>query len=450
MNPFRNLVLIGIVVGLAVYLVLPNNPGFFGRPIEDHRGLDLVGGAQVLLEADLPEGVEVTDDQMETAAEIIEGRVNELGTSEAVVQRAGDRFIVVEIPQVSDPESAIATIKETALLEFVDFSGLTPEQAASLYGMRIQTDYGVAAGETLTTTGQTLPPYAQTVFHTVMTGDIIDNAAATTDDVGNYVVAFDLTSDGGRQFSDFTSTHLGQSLAIVLDKEVISAPTIEAAISDQGTITGSFTFEEANQLAVQLRYGRLPVPLKVVENRTVDPSLGADSLSKSLLAGAIGMGVVMLFMALYYRLPGVLADLAIIIYALITYALFRFIPVTLTLPGIAGLMLSTGSALDANILIFERLKEELRAGRTLRQAVTLAWERALPSIRDSNIATLITCGILYLFGNAFGATIVKGFSITLALGVFVSLFTAVLVTRTFLALVVERIKSINLQTWFGI
>jgi preprotein translocase subunit SecD len=188
----------------------------------------------------------------------------------------------------------------------------------------------------------------------------------------------------------------------------------------------------------------------VVETRTVGPTLGLDSLQKSLVAGLIGFSVVILFMILYYRLPGVVADIAIIIYAVLALALFRFIPITLSLAGIAGFLLSTGSALDANILFFERLKEELRTGRTLNQALDIGWKRAWPSIRDSNIAILITCAILFWFGSSFGATIVKGFSLTLALGVVVSLFVALIVTRTLLGLIVEYLKPTNFVKWFGI
>ncbi|MDD2696482.1 MAG: protein translocase subunit SecD, partial [Anaerolineales bacterium] len=228
-------------------------------------------------------------------------------------------------------------------------------------------------------------------------------------------------------------------------------PTINSAITEgNGVITGNFTLESANALAIQLRYGSLPIPLKIVETRTVGPTLGQDSLNRSLLAGAIGFSIVFLFMALYYRLPGLIADVAIIIYALLAYALFRYIPVTLTLPGVAGFLLSTGSALDANILIFERLKEELRAGRKLGQAIDLGWQRAWPSIRDSNVSTIITCAILFWFGSTFGATIVKGFSLTLVLGVGVSLFTAIVVTRTLLGLVLNYFQPKNLNRWFGI
>ncbi len=217
----------------------------------------------------------------------------------------------------------------------------------------------------------------------------------------------------------------------------------------KGEISGNYTIDSANQLAITLRYGRLSVPVEVVESRLISPTLGEDSLAKSLRAGLIGFIIVALFMLIYYRLPGLVAVLAITIYGLISFALFKMIPVTLTLPGIAGFLLSTGSALDANILIFERLKEELRNGRNLKQAVLLAWKRAWPSIRDSNIATIITSLILFWFGSTFGATIVKGFSLTLFLGVFVSLFTAIIVSRNFLNIVIDFIKPADHEKWFG-
>ena len=229
-------------------------------------------------------------------------------------------------------------------------------------------------------------------------------------------------------------------------------PVIQTAITDgQGQISGGdFTEQSVNELANTLRYGALPLPLKVVESRAVGPTLGADSVRKSVIAGAIGLAIVLLFMMLYYRLPGILAGLALVIYTLVTYALFRLIPVTLTLPGIAGFVLSIGMAVDANILIFERLKEELLAGRTIRQAVDLGWKRAWSSIRDSNISTLITCLILFWFGSTFGASLVKGFAITLALGVLVSMFTAITVTRTFLHVTLDRIDFSGHHKWFGL
>ncbi|HMN59755.1 MAG TPA: protein translocase subunit SecD, partial [Anaerolinea sp.] len=265
-------------------------------------------------------------------------------------------------------------------------------------------------------------------------------------------ISFTLTTKGAQIFRDYTTNNVGKYLAIVLDKKIISAPVIENPIPDgQGRISGSFTNQQANDLAIQMRYGSLPIPFKVVESRVIGPTLGQDSLNKSLIAGIVGFAIVILFMGIYYRLPGLMADLSIILYALITLALFRLIPVTLTLPGIAGFLLSTGSALDANILIFERLKEELRGGRTFMQALDLAWKRAFPSIRDSNIATLITCLILFWFGSSFGATIVKGFAFTLGLGIVVSLFTALVATRAFLYTLVDRTKPEAKDVkWYGV
>jgi preprotein translocase subunit SecD len=315
--------------------------------------------------------------------------------------------------------------------------GNTPLAAGTIIVTDVATSEAVEEGEQ--------------IWQTVMTGDMIDNVQVSRDPSGQYVIQFQLTSEGADIFAEYTTEHVGEFLGIVLDKTVISAPNVNEPITEgEGVISGAFTLESANNLAVQLRYGSLPIPLKVVETRTIGPSLGQDSLEKSLVALLIGFIVVILFMALYYRLPGALADISIIIYALVTFSIFRYIPVTLTLPGIAGFMLSTGSALDANILIFERLKEELRAGRKLNQAVDIAWKRAWPSIRDSNIATLITCGILFWFGSSFGATIVKGFSLTLAIGVVISLFTAIVVTRTLLNLFLSYVRDKDYSRWFGI
>ncbi len=447
MKPYRMLALIIVIAAIAIWMDLPNNPGIHiagvNRDIETRLGLDLVGGVQALLEADLPEGTEIDAESMRTATRIVENRVNGLGVTEAVVQQAGDRRIVVELPGETDPEKALETIKQTGLLEFVemDYSPL-PD------GMIIKTDFAVS-GETEST--DVITSTEETIYHTVMTGATIKNVGVTTGPAGGYEVAFELTDEGARLFSDYTSANSGKFLGIVLDKEVVSAPRIDEPITEgAGVIRGEFTIEDANSLAIQLRYGSLPIPMVIVESRTVGPTLGQDSLSQSLLAGMVGFTIMILFMALYYRIPGVIADVSIVIYALLAFALFRFVPVTLTLPGIAGLMLSTGSALDANILIFERLKEELRNGRRLSQAIDIAWVRAWPSIRDSNIATLITCAILFWFGSSFGATIVKGFSLTLALGVAVSLFSAAVVTRTLLNIILGYFKPANLERWFGI
>jgi preprotein translocase subunit SecD len=453
-RPYTMLAVIAVLVALALWIDLSDtitirNPiddtVMFSRNVGAVLGLDLRGGLQVLLEADLPEGTTATAEQMEVAKTIFDNRTNALGVSDSALQVAGNNRIVAEFPGVDDPDQIMGTLGETGLLEFVDLTGVSPLPAP---GTIINTDFGK---EEKVITVDTSLPEAERVYHTVMTGTVLDTVTVVPAQLSGYEIAFTTTSEGAAQFKDFTGSHIGQPLAIVLDKRLISAPTIQAEIDTQGTITGNFTNEEANAFAIQLRYGSLPIPFKVVESRIVGPTLGQDSLNKSLIAGLIGMAIVFLFMGIYYRLPGVLADLSIIVYALIAFALFKWIPVTLTLAGVAGFLLSTGSALDANILIFERLKEELRAGKNLRSAVDLGWVRAWSSIRDSNIATLITSGILWWFGNTFGATIVKGFAFTLFIGVAISLFTALVVTRTFLNIVVDRTKpgAENLK-WFGI
>jgi preprotein translocase subunit SecD len=474
------LIPIVILIVAVVWIVLPTNPGInirsFHRSIRVVRGLDLQGGLRVLLEADVPASQEVTGDQLDTARSIIENRVNGLGVTEPLIQVAGNRRILVELPGIGDPQQAIAAIKETGLLEFVDPGTTNQSEVIPLDGQVIETDYGGqgsagptstpqtsstpeaaqatvqgTAEATLVTATPTAEPSAPKIYHTVMTGAVLKTAGVNSDQSGKPYVAFELTSDGSKLFGDYTSSHVGEYLMIVLDKKVISAPRIQEPITTgTGSITGSFTLDEANTLAVQLRYGALPIPLTIAESESVGPTLGQDSLRKSTVAGIIGLTVIVLFMALYYRLPGIVADMALMVYALTTFALFKLIPVTLTLPGIAGFVLSIGVAVDANILIFERMKEELRAGRTLAQAIDLGFSRAWPSIRDSNLSTLITCLILFWFGSTFGASIVKGFALTLMIGVLVSLFTAITVTRTFLHVVLDGLGVGKRAGWFGV
>ncbi|HET6596998.1 MAG TPA: protein translocase subunit SecD [Anaerolineales bacterium] len=424
-----------------------NNSVLYSRNIAPRLGLDLQGGLQVLLEADVPETTTVDAQEMETARTIVENRTNALGVSENLIQLAGDRRIVGEFPGAEDTDAILDIIQQTGLMEFVDTGDFRPEE-----GTIIQTDFAGGA------TAEPTPPAPdedgtnpQPIFHTIMTGKELTSVNVGVNASGQPAVDFVLSPEGARIFSQHTAANIGKILTITLDKRVVSAPGIEGAIPDgQGQISGAFTNESANALAVQLRYGSLPVPLKVVETRIIGPTLGEDSLQKSLLAGLIGLTIVILFMGIYYRLPGITADISILLYAAILFAVFKFLGVTLTLPGIAGIMLSTGSALDANILVFERLKEELRGGRVLRQAFDQAWTRAWPSIRDSNIAALITSAILFWFGNTFGATIVKGFSLTLAIGVVISLFSSLYITRTLLAFALEWLKPKNLERWFGI
>ncbi|PKO09308.1 MAG: protein translocase subunit SecD [Chloroflexi bacterium HGW-Chloroflexi-2] len=454
---YTNLILILVLLAAVIWIDLPSTSQIplINKSISTVLGLDLRGGMQVILKADLPEDSEITSESLQVARQILENRSNGLGVSEVVFQVAGSNRIVGEFPGASNAEDVIEQIKQTGVLEFVDIGD---NLFGFLPGDEIVTDFtsttkvtAVPSPASLSIdpdTGETEKP----VFHTVMTGIDLKAVGVNSPIANTYEINFELTRAGRDIFAEHTTNNIGKFLAIVLDNKLISAPTISTAITEgTGTITGSFTIDEANALAVQLRYGSLPIPLVVEQIRVIGPTLGQDSLEKSLIAGLIGFTLVALFMAIFYKVPGILADFSIIIYALITFALFRLIPVTLTLPGIAGFLLSTGSALDANILIFERLKEELRNGRTLSQAIALGWKRAWPSIRDSNIATLITCSILFWFGSTFGASFVKGFAITLALGVGVSLFSAIFVTRTFLAISLDVIKHPeNHLKWFGI
>jgi preprotein translocase subunit SecD len=471
------LIVILILVAVSLWVDLSNNISItnplnqkiiLNRDTQLRRGLDTLGGLQTLLEADVANCSGVDPKELDVTRQILESRANGLGVSEIVMQTAGQCRIVAEFPGVSNPEEVVAALQQTALLEFVDMGTTRLDE-----GTVITTDYGQepATGPTTTPPATTATPEAAAtsepgatpgtpsqpqVYHTVMTGASLDLVSVGLGSKG-YQVDFTLKPDASQVFADYTTSHVGQILAIVLDKKVISTPSIENPITGgTGTITGNFTQESANALAINLRYGSLPVPVKVVESRTVGPTLGEESVRKSLLAGVIGLSVVVLFMALYYRLPGVIADVALLLYALINLMIYKvgipplFPYITLTLPGIAGFILSIGMAVDANILIFERLKEELRSGRSLRQAIDLGWSRAWPSIRDSNTSTLITCLILFIFGNTFGASMVKGFSVNLALGVVISLFTAIIVTRTFLHLVLDNVKLDEHPGWFGL
>ena len=458
--PERNLsILVGIIllVAVVIWVDLPTNPGLhldlgpfhIHRDIRVHQGLDLQGGLQVLLEAEVPAGQEVTADDITAARVIVQNRVNGLGVVEPLVQKAGERRIIVELPGIEDPEQAIATLRETGLLEFIDAGNtfLPP-------GITVRTTHGGAVTtlvtETTPITGTSpltgveipngLPQSAVSdrVFTTVLTGRDLAEAALALDQYGKPEIRFRLKPAGTRKFGDFTASHVGQFLAIAMDKQVISCPRIQTAIPDgSGRITGQFPLEEARSIAIQLKYGALPVPLKVVENRIVGPTLGQDSVQKSVRAGSIGLVIVLLFMLTYYRLPGLLADLALVLYALLNFACYKLIPTTLTLPAIAGFLLSIGMAVDANILVFERMKEELRGGQDLKTAIEAGFSRAWSSIRDSNLSSLITCIILFWFGSNFGASIVKGFAITLALGILINLFTAIIVTRTFIRFVFQ-------------
>lgn len=472
---YRLLILVLVVWALVIWAVLPNNPGIhigsFNRTMETQLGLDLRGGMRVLLQADMPDGSTVSSDQLETAKQILLNRSNALGVSEVTFQTSGNNRIVGEFPGLTDTAQVVESLKKVGQLAFVatgteylqpgtkvnvDYSKLnastsgtaTPDASAATATATVEptptTEATPAATDTTAATTEVK------TYEAVITGAGLKTVNVSVDTLGKVAIDFVLNDTEAKLFGDFTSSHVNEYLSIVLDNVVIESPVIHTAITDgKGQISGSFTTDTANTLAVQLRYGALPVPLKVVETEAVGATLGEESINKSILAGLIGLAMVMILMIYFYRLPGFIADLALVMYVMTSFALFKIIPVTLTLAGIAGFILSIGVAVDANILIFERMKEEMRSGRTIRQAIDLGWTRAWPSIRDSNISTLITCLILFIFGSQFGATIVMGFAVTLAIGVLVSLFTAIVATRTFLHLVLDNLKAAEHPRWFA-
>jgi preprotein translocase subunit SecD len=428
------------------------------QDVNINEGLDLQGGVQLLLEADPPAGVKIDSDAMSGVRDTIERRVNGLGVSEPVVQTRGNNQVVVELAGATDPEEATRIVQKTALLEIINTNGqyLPPGTivTTSLGGPESVDTNAPAASPQASPIGspQASPvgspeaspvaspvaapspspsPTTGTVYTTIVSGGDLKDAYITQGSVGEIAVGFELKGDGANKFYDFTSTHIGQPMAIVVDKTVISSPQINAAISSSGQITG-VSAQEARDLVIQLKAGALNVPLKVVQSRTVGPTLGKDSIDHSLIAGIIGLAIVGLFMIIYYRLPGLMSVFALLIYTAITFSLFKLLSVTLTLAGIAGFILSIGMAVDANVLIFARLKEELRSGRSMSHAIEAGFDHAWPSIRDSNISSMITSAILFWFGRYTGASVITGFALTLFIGVAVSMFTAITVTRTFL------------------
>lgn len=421
------------------------NP-IFQITITESRGLDLVGGLRVLLQADVTED-SYTPEELQETANNVSRRVNALGLTEATVQVQGGNRVLVELPGVRDRDQAISTIQQTALLEFVDFAGLSA-QAQSYDGRKILTTRQVELQGNSTVEGEDPlvdhqpHPVTGEPFQTVFTG--ADLAAASAQLVpsqaggtGQWQIAFEFVPDQAQAFGEYTGSRIGEPMAIVLDGEVLSAPTIQARLEGSGVITGNFTQEEAQQLALQLRSGALPIPLSIESVEEVGATLGQTSVNLSIRAGVVGIIVVLLFMLIYYRIPGIAADIALLVFIVLNLSLFKLIPITITLPAITGFLISVGTAVDGNILIFERIKEEIRAGLNLDDALQAGFERAWTSIRDSNLSTIIICVILFFFGQTPGASIVSGFAVTLGLGLVLNLFTAIIVTRTMLYIIVN-------------
>jgi preprotein translocase subunit SecD len=406
-------------------LPLPGNPGIhlqIGNTPFDRDGmrlgLDLQGGTHLVLQADLA-GVPPNEraDKMKGVERVIERRVNAFGVSEPIVQATGNDRILVELAGIRDIEQAKNLIGKTARLDF-------REQVTGPDGTP---DWIIAKARGDDGTDKEL------------TGQYFKSAEVGFEpNSSRPLILFEFNDEGGRMFAELTQRLVGKPLGIFLDNQLLTAPVVREPITQgRGQITGQFTLQEAKDLVIQLNAGALPVPVNIIEERTVDATLGSDSVRKSVVAGEIALVIVAAFMIALYRVPGIMAVLALGVYTVLTLAIFKLWPVTLTLAGIAGFILSIGMAVDANILVFERMREELRGGKTVLSALEAGFDRAWSSIRDSNISTLITCAILYKFGSDFGASIIVGFAFTLAIGVAVSMFSAIFVTRSFLRALVN-------------
>jgi preprotein translocase subunit SecD len=406
---------LALIVDFWPRLTLPAaTAGESGRVIETKLGLDLQGGLKVEYQV-LPTGGKTpTQADLEVIRGIMERRVNASSVSEPVVVTSGTDRIVVELPGETNTEAVRKLVGQTGRLDFVPIpTTMTPP----------------AAGTTIDLSQFTI----------LFSGDQLASANIGTDQNGRRTVNFVLKDQGKQLFANWTASHVGEYFAIVLDSAVISAPVIRGSIPggnveiSSGGI-GGFSLQEATDLTNVLKFGALPFPVQELSSDTIAPTLGQEFLLRSLLAGGIAIALVIFFMLIHYRLPGAIASFALIYYALVVLAIFRLIPVTLTLAGIAGFVLSVGMAVDANILIFERTKEELRLGKSLEQAIEAGFARAWNSILDSNVSSLITASILYFFGTS----VIQGFGLVLIIGVLVSMFSAITVTRSILRIVVAR------------
>lgn len=448
----RALIALIIVVVMASIFIIANTPM--------RLGLDLQGGSQLTLQVKTTaEAKEIKPEDLEAVLKVVENRINALGVSESLVQSVGNNQLLVQLPGVNDPQQAERILGGTAQLEFRKQKQgtegkLLAERQVELQAelqqkILLKTSDEKAIADNQKSLENSRKAIAELFESTGLTGKNLKNAQA--EPVGsnsdNFNVALKFDAKGGELFAEMTKdlAGTGRSLGIFLDDKMISFPTVDAQFAASGitggaaVITGRFTAKEASELAIQLRGGSLPFPVSVIENRTVGATLGKDSIQRSIYAGIGGLILVLIFMGVYYRLPGVIADVALIIYTTLSLASFVLLGITLTLPGIAGFILSIGMAVDANVLIFERTREELRAGKTLYRAVESGFYRAFSSILDGNVTTLIACAALFWLGSG----LVKGFALTLALGVTVSMFTALTCSRTLLLLVVLGIPSVR-------
>ncbi|EAW35753.1 protein translocase subunit SecD [Lyngbya sp. PCC 8106] len=437
MRKQRSLLILILVLVIASVIVLINIPM--------RLGLDLRGGSQLTIQLQTSEEVPIIDERVINAVQsVIENRVNGLGVSESVVQTIGQDQILVQLPGVNDPEQAERVLGGTAQLDFREQLPGTNDQLLAETQVKQQLEFQLeqdkqdgdeaAIEKTLASVESNKQAITGLYQPPILRGQDLRDAFAEPTGNDNWNIALRFSNEGGDKFAQLTKNlaGTGRTIGIFLDDQLISYPTVPVDFAETGitggsaVITGRFSAEQANDLAVQLRGGALPVPVEIVENRTVGATLGRDSIQRSLYAGGGGLILVLIFMVVYYRLPGLIADVALIVYAILTLAIFDLLGVTLTLPGIAGFILSIGMAVDANVLIFERTREELRAGKTLYRSVESGFFRAFSSILDGNLTTGIACIALFWLGTG----LVKGFALTLGLGVAVSMFTALTCSRT--------------------
>lgn len=415
-------------------------------------GLDLRGGSQLTLQVKTTEAVpQITEDKLEAVRQVVENRINPNGVQEVVVQKVGEDQLLVQLPGVSDPTEAERILQDVAKLDFrsqrqgteTQFNielQIREQKQLELEALRQAGDAEAIAKkqEELVSSNQGI---AALFDQSELTGEKLSNAYAQPIQGNSWEVVLVFNDQGGQEFAELTKNvaGTGRSLGIFLDDRLLNAPRVDAQYATTGitggnaTITGGFDAKGSARLSQQLQGGALPVPVEVVENRTVGATLGQDSIQRSIYAGLFGLLLVLIFMVVYYRLPGLIANIALLLYGLFTLAMFDIIPVTLTLPGIAGFILSIGMAVDANVLIFERTREELKAGKTLYRAIEGGFSRAFSSILDGNVTTLIACGALWFLG----AGLVKGFALTLAIGIVISMFTALTCSRTLLFLAIS-------------
>jgi preprotein translocase subunit SecD len=445
-----------VILGLIIVLVIAAIVLLVNKPMR--LGLDLQGGSRLTVEVQTTkEHPVITAEDLVAVQKVIENRINGLGVSEALVQTSGTNKVIVELPGVNDPEQAERVLGGTAQLEFREQKAGTEGQLVAEMAVLREAKLKQtllkkspdtkAIADTQATIAKQYTEISKLFDKATITGTNLKNANPEPLASNGWNVAIEFDDFGGKAFAALTKNlaGTGRSIGVFLDNDPISTPTVGAEFAATGisggkaVITGNFTTATATDLAVQLRGGSLPVPVKIQEIRTVGATLGRDSIQSSFYAGIGGLGLVMVFMAVYYRLPGIIADVALIIYSILTLAAFNLLDVTLTLPGIAGTVLSIGMAVDANVLIFERIREEIQSGKTLYKSVESGFDRAFSSILDGNVTTLFSCLALFFLGSG----LIKGYAVTLGVGIVISMFTALVCTHAFLLLIVLGVPSLR-------